>query len=177
MHDVAVTRHNVVPWRRFFARNLDLAFAWLAFVLLMSAVNPAQFQNTSQLFLFMVAVILWVPIEVFCLSKFGTTPGKYILGLHLRRIDGQAIDVKAALDRSLSVWLKGLAIGAPLFNLFTYLTAYMDLDTKGRTEWDEELGYEVTYEPLERRMVATCMGAYFALYAVSFSVLILGQLI
>jgi len=146
-NDVMKFTHEVRPWVRYFARIIDN----LAFAFVLGIFGGIFFPGTlpkSDLILGPIVLFVWIFFEPFCLIIFGTTFGKWLLRIKLRTIDDKKLSLPIALKRSFAVWLKGLAIGAPLICLFTLTSAYSDLTRKGITSWDNEYGLKVTYSKI-----------------------------
>ena len=120
---------EIHPWRRWFARWLDYLLwgavaevIWI--VLLRVRPMPGDFGNV----LFSVAVMaLFVPVEALLLHKFGTTPGKYVMGIRLEYIQGGNLPYAEALYRSLRVFTQGAGLGIPIVSLFSYLFCFCQL--------------------------------------------------
>jgi len=138
---------KVRPWIRFWARWIDInlisflgAFA-LAFYYPELASVPSK-----DLILAVVVLFLWVFIESFLLSTAGTTPGKWLLNIHLTPPLGNKPDFSTAFSRSFDVWWRGLGLGLPFVTLFTNAAAYTNLKKNGITTWDRNGGFTVVHE-------------------------------
>ncbi|MEZ5692078.1 MAG: RDD family protein [Rickettsiales bacterium] len=136
------------PWRRFWARWVDYSiwgfflFSALVFFILNSGlVFPEYLDN--RVFLSISIVTTWVIIEPFFIALWGSTPGKWMLGVKVLRIEGNKLSLSESVLRSIQVWLKGLAIGFPLFNLFAMARARTKLVNEGSTSWDTPKGNQV----------------------------------
>lgn len=151
---------EVRPWVRYWARMIDnwLAFALFFFILIfvfaMLAVTDrlspnlvAQLQELEVLFI-LPTLFVWVFCEALLLSTWGTTPGKWLLRVTVRDIEGKKPTFFAALKRSLGVWSRGEAFGIPLVTLITGFIAYRTLTDESRTRWDANGGFVVTHETI-----------------------------
>jgi hypothetical protein len=87
----------------------------------------------------------WIFQESILLANCGTTPGKWLFKIKVRNGKGQKLTFSEALNRSFSVWLKGMGAGVPLLNLITLLSSRGKLKHDGITAWDEEGGFVVTH--------------------------------
>lgn len=131
------------PWLRFWARVLD--YTWLAFVLSLAAnvfLPGTALLWVQKLALMHVpvdafAMLLYVPVEAWCLSRWGTTPGRSLLRIQVRRLDGGLPGFQQALRRSFQVFVKGIALGLPFVSLFAMAWWRIRLLQKGVTAWDE----------------------------------------
>lgn len=149
---------EIHPWRRYIARMLDYLLLTLIinivlFVLLRIRPLPGQF---GRLLVTMAAVLLFVPVEAFLLHKWGTTPGKWTMGIRLEYIQGGNLPWDMALWRSWEVYKTGMCGGIPflesLANLYHYfiLTGrafrgqkYNEVSPPSEMDWDEDT--EITY--------------------------------
>lgn len=144
---------EIHPWRRYFARWLDyglwsaiVSFAYI--VILRLRPLPGDFLSA----LIMIAgMALYIPLEALMLSKFGTTPGKYALGIHLESIQGGNLSWEEALRRSCNVFVQGAGCCIPLLETAMYLARYCQMTgrvTRGfilagpqDMAWDEETDF------------------------------------
>jgi len=79
------------------------------------------------------------------LSTWGSTPGKSLLKITLRSSTGDKLSFSSALNRSFSVWWRGLGTGFPIASLFTLIVAYKNLSGNGVTTWDREGNFSVSH--------------------------------
>lgn len=61
---------------------------------------PYFYSPFFYLFLAISVPLCWVPIEAFCLSKWGTTPGKHLFGIAISQESGDKLSFSQALKRS-----------------------------------------------------------------------------
>lgn len=133
-------------WRRFLARLFDLSWQ---LVLLGAAVgaclawfgsgsgNLAWMQSPGGGFLLgAVLMLLGLLLDAVLLARFGTTPGKRLLGLRVMTVAGDRLPVRAAVARNLGVWVSGLGLALPLVNLITM----------GRQGWRVAQGRPASYD-------------------------------
>lgn len=157
---------TVPPWRRLFARLLDLFISFCLCVLLFlvlyaiprympEGVHWEDLQNLRQLLgllLFVMMIVhavllqpvaaaiatflLSVPVEALFLACFGATPAKWLFGIRVVHPDGTLLSLSEAFRRSLRVFAQGLGFGIPFIAPFTFLFAYRRLTKTGSTWWD-----------------------------------------
>ena len=157
---------TVPPWRRLFARLLDLFISFCLCVLLFlvlyaiprympEGVHWEDLQNLRQLLgllLFVMMIVhavllqpvaaaiatflLCVPMEALFLACFGTTPAKWLFGIRVVHPDGTLLSLSEAFRRALRVFAQGLGFGIPFIAPFTSLFAYWRLTKTGTTWWD-----------------------------------------
>ena len=82
-------RQEPCPWRRFLARNLDLALCSCAAALAMLAGHISFRQQGFSLLNTIGALLLMLAVEPVLLHLWGTTPGKRLLGLTVEKPDGR----------------------------------------------------------------------------------------
>lgn len=129
---------SVHPWRRWFARWLDLYFfAFTVGTVVIVLLRPGAFAEGNEFAAGFVLVGMWVPVEAIFLGLFATTPGKILLNIRVRSLTGKKPEFGPALQRAAHVWSGGLAFGIPLVNLFTMASAYSKLKKEKTTSWDE----------------------------------------
>lgn len=120
---------EIHPWRRWFARWLDYTL-WSAVISLIWVVllriRPILTGFWETLF-GIAACALYVPVEALLLHKFGTTPGKYIMGIRLEYIQGGNLPYAEALYRSLRVYTGGTGLEIPGVSLVAYIYRYCQL--------------------------------------------------
>lgn len=145
---------EIHPWRRFAARTLDytLFSAIIRFLLfVIFRIRPI-----SGFFLTLLLNIgyglLFVPVEALMLHLWGTTLGKWIMGIRLDYIQGGNLPLGAAFRRAFRVYKSGmgfcLPVIQPLRNLIYYCTLtgralfwwrrYEEIDPPDDLQWDEE---------------------------------------
>lgn len=138
------------PWRRYWARMLDIAVmggvTWFVIGFVAGAVAP---EPTKRFFDFLTSgplgkiadalltLVVAIPGNAILLGLTGGTLGKWLFGIKVVRPDGRPIGVAAALWRELRVWVQGQAMGVPLISLFTLFGAYSWLNDDGHAPWDK----------------------------------------
>lgn len=117
-----------IPWRRYFARTLDLELystAWMLFCTLVLRLNMSQVSAWRNISIIAASLLLTFSVEPLMLHRFGTTPGKWLLGLKVTRSDGSFFSVKEARERTGGVLLKGVGLEIPLVSLVTNVLSYL----------------------------------------------------
>ncbi len=139
------------PFRRFLARMLDYEVFFVAVAVAFSLAgraDPLRRSFANDGFLALMAIsFFWIPIEALLLSICGVTPGKAICGIRVRSELAGRIHPRAAVDRSLSVWVFGISGGFPIAYLVAMEQAYRDLTERGETGWDRSK-FKVEARPL-----------------------------
>ncbi len=143
------------PWRRFFARTVDLLSSGLIIFVLFSFLVGMLFPQNVDGFLNavenpitagIIIYLLWLPIEAVILAFTGTTPAKWVFGIRVLSHTGNKLSYPNALKRVFLVWIQGEGLGIPLVTLFTRLFAYRRLTKTGTTLWDTSVESIVTHK-------------------------------
>jgi len=135
------------PWRRFFARMVDISFfgkipflgiLYLALVILPRQTGAAMLSIFTfvPFFEVMLLCLLWIPIEALLLNKFGTTPGKWLFGINISPASGVHLSYSLAIDRTARVMSQGVGMGFPFLTVITSILGYRRLTDTGTTLWD-----------------------------------------
>lgn len=163
------------PWRRFWARYLDLmlmALVWqvLQFQVLRWYVPTFWFRDQLQTAVSVsMSWVLLLLMEPLLLCTWGYTPGKWLLGLQVRRLDdGRKPTWFQAADRLFLVLWRGQGLCIPLYREWRSWTCYEDCINGKPLPWEEDT--RCIPQPLRRgRWVvwAGCVAAVMALSGVS----------
>lgn len=128
---------EIHPWRRYFARTIDL----LLFSLLMDFVLFVVFRlrpfpgDFLRVLMGLGYGFLYVPTEAWLLHRFGTTPGKWAMGIRLEWIEGGNLPYTEALYRSWWVLKYGMAFGIPIVQLGFQIRCYCALTGTSTKKW------------------------------------------
>ncbi len=148
--------------RRFWARWFDLylyAGIWW-FAMWASGRDIGAIISNSWIILLHYAP--WFALESFLLHRFGTTPGKWLLGLRVSNNDGSLLSLSDATRRSARVLFIGLGFGWGVLSLICQLMAYFTTKRLGRPLWDYSGGHQLTAEPLHPMRLVAYVFALFA---------------
>ena len=133
------------PWRRFFARYLDfqLLYVLIRFLLIVVLrIRPFTFPNAILVY---ICTILMIPLEAMFIHLFGTTPGKWVMGIRVESIDGGRHDFITALRRAYWVYHRGCGWYLPLWELWRNYRSYKAYQNGETLDWDVES--EITFTP------------------------------
>lgn len=120
---------EIHPWLRYFARILDYGLwnAFIQFILIVIVrMRPIPGNFLSSL-ITIVSTALFVPVEAWMLHKFGTTPGKWAMGIRLEYYQGGNLPYSEALNRSLNVYVCGAGLSIPVVQMVLYILRYCQL--------------------------------------------------
>ena len=138
---------QIRPWVRYAARYIDNLLFAVIIVFIFEFAGPSIMEMNDVLFE-MIIVFLWIFVEAPLLSSWGTTPGKWLLRITLRDSAGRKLTFSKALNRSFSVWGRGLGLGFPLATIVTLIISYKKLTRNGITSWDDRGKFVITHEKI-----------------------------
>lgn len=133
------------PWRRFFARLIDIWVlalpAGLALGLMVSSQWPgfgAWMQKAGSDFAVGWLILPFVLVlESLVFAVFGSTPGKALLRVHVRTALGTRPTLAQYLNRQIRIYWFALGIGLPLISLFTMARQHSRLKAGEPTRYDQ----------------------------------------
>ena len=156
------------PWRRFFARHFDLllySILWILLGFVLLGQGPSSDAGAAwNAMTGFVALIFMLLLEPLFLSTWGTTPGKWLLGLHVRNNTGSKLTYSEGLYRTVQALWYGAGFFLPIVELFRGYKCYYDC-AEGKTlpwEWDSEL----TLKDEKNWRIAAYSGSVIALFCV-----------
>lgn len=159
------------PWRRLFARTVDICTAGFAlFLLLIFAFSATMSEQAAgfakaienPIIASVVLYLIWLPAEALLLSLFGTTPAKWLFGIRVAHPGDKLLSFAVALNRSFLVFVQGVGFGIPFVALFTQLFAYRRLTKTGTTLWDASTSAVVLHKKWGVFRAIACTAAVFA---------------
>ena len=136
--------HDVIPsvrapWRRFFARVMDLwlyAWVWNIFLLLVCRVNVSRYAAIG-LVTMIAALVMMLFLEPLLLHLWGTTPGKRIMGLSVADDSEGRLSYGDALVRTLEVLRYGMGWGIPIYRLYRLWKSYRACEEGQPLPWED----------------------------------------
>lgn len=161
--DEDVLPYDAAPVRRFFARVFDLEVyrALICIVLaLVFRVNLGRASNFLLVLLWLGETVLMVFLEPLFLSRLGTTPGKWLLGLGVTDLDGGRLTYEAAFERTASALCRGMLFRLPGWELWALFRSLRACDNGVPLPWEDDS--IITVRPWRRWRAAACGGAYAA---------------
>ncbi len=126
------------PWRRFFARGLDLTLCQLLCSALFCLMgNSGLTQDTWGTATALLALPLLLLLEPLFLSLLGATPGKLILGLEVTDGEDGRLSYPAALRRTWGALLYGCGLTVPLVDLYRLWKSFRSCGEGETLPWEE----------------------------------------
>lgn len=133
------------PWRRYFARAIDFliySLIWDFFANLILRWNSGNNLILGILESY-ITIALMLLFEPLLLSTWGSTPGKWIFGLIIRRIDGKRLNYHQALKRTWGVFCIGMGYNLPIYNLVQEYRCFKKCNDTTPMTWEANLTYEI----------------------------------
>jgi len=161
---------NIRPWVRYWARSLDyFLFAFLTGIII-GLLYPPALEISHHIFS-MIILCTYIFVEAFMLASWGSTPGKALLRVHLKKTGGNKLSYSEAFKRALKVWIRGLGLGIPIVSICTLINANIKLNKEGITSWDQEGKFLVTHQDIGAwRIVVTVL-----IFIVFFTFIVFGE--
>ena len=128
------------PVRRYFARMLDLfvcGTVWTVIRILVFHRNPGLDNIGDRLFNIIAESLMMLAAEPFLLSRFGTTPGKALLGLSVQSEESRPLTYQEALERTWKLFRYGLGFQIPVWSLYRIWKSYQACRNGETAEWEE----------------------------------------
>lgn len=147
--------------RRFWARWLDLMVYLAAWWLLMYVAGGNIKAMISSQWVHLSLLVPWFAIEAWLLHRFGTTPGKWLLGIRVVNEDGTGLSLKSAVRRSIFVWIAGLGFGWGYLTPLCQLMSWFTTRNTGKPVWDHVGQHKITVAPLNAFKIIALIVLFF----------------
>ena len=121
------------PWRRFFARSLDLGLLATLLNLCLSFFSPMKASNSSFAWMLLETYLSWLflfLLEPLFLSKWGKTPGKWLFGLSVHQKDGSLLTRSQAFERLVKIFHVGEGYAIPFTACIAIINATKSIPKK-----------------------------------------------
>lgn len=157
------------PWKRYFARNIDfVVFTIVTEFLIVVIFRIRPFYDILNfLNIFWIRYLLWIPVEGLLIHYFGTTPGKWLFGIHIESVDGGPLPLSNAMHRTWDILRYGYGFNVPFYSFWRFYRSYRDYKDYGYAQWDYDQGaeYQFSYYSTERKVamglaIALCIGMF-----------------
>lgn len=135
---------EIHPIRRFAARILDvtLLHALIQFVMVV-LLRVRPWNDAKAIFVRYLSYLIWIPLEAVFIHFWGTTPGKWVLGIRFEAANGGKMHYGAAVFRAFSAAFAGCGLYVPFVEIWRFIKSYQTLKRGESLPWDEET--EVIY--------------------------------
>lgn len=132
------------PWQRYWARTFDLALTGLAAWAALTLGFRVSMIGMPRWLLQTVSIALsWgilLVLEPLLLCTWGTTPGKWLLGLELRNRQGKKLGFLQGLRRTWGVLFTGYGLEIPIFCWYCLYRGYKECRENKPMSYDWEAG-------------------------------------
>mgnify|MGYP000029449989 CR=1 FL=1 len=147
--------------RRFWARWLDLyLYAGVWWIAMWAAGRDIGMILQHQ-WIILFHYVPWFVLETFLLHRFGTTPGKWLLGIKVVNHDGSLLSLAEATRRCARVLFIGIGFGWGILALICQLMSLITTKRLGRPLWDQAGGHRLEVSPFDPFRIA---GYVFVLF-------------
>lgn len=129
------------PWRRYFARCIDMTIYRLVFECIGGIIFKVNIYDQTileNIIAVLVTAIAMLALEPLFLSKWGTTPGKWILGIRVTSKKHRNLTYKEALQRTFDLWRYGYGFQIPIYSLYRLYKSYSACSNGEYLEWDQD---------------------------------------
>lgn len=158
-----------IPWRRFWARHLDLVLysaLWTVLLVAVGNVNPGNRGIMGSFLDDIMGIALLLLLEPAFLALFGTTPGKWILGLRVLNAEEGRLSYSEAFSRTWLVFWKGMGFFLPIYNIYRLWKSYVECGDGEKLEWEEDSS--VLLQDKKRWRVALLAVVYVGIFGILF---------
>ena len=133
-------RQEPHPWRRFFARAMDVSLATLVILLVQSLVlhSPLRGGNAANIGRTLLAWGVVLLAEPLFLHFLGTTPGKWVWGIQVERNGGGRLTLQEAYRRTFLFFVAGEGMTIPLINFICNFRSYRRYTQGYDLYWEED---------------------------------------
>ena len=147
--------------RRFWARWMDLVLYSAVWWLVMYAVGRDIEAAIRNPWLQLSDYVPWFVLEAWLIHRFGSTPGKWLMGLSVRNEDGSILDLKPSIWRSLRVLITGIGFGWGLLMVLCQGMSWFTTKRLGKPIWDHIGGHKIVTVPLKPIKIITLILLFF----------------
>lgn len=159
-----------VPWRRYFARSVDMTIGVTVLAVIFdmifpfgSPLNPSTVDINlrylvAEQITFIVLISIYLVIEAGIISRFGTTFGKWLFNIRIHDSKGydpetnNYLSFSASLKRDFLMFVKGYGLGIILVTTITSFIQYFNVSGnklgKGRASWDKNTNAVMVHSEL-----------------------------
>ena len=149
-------------FRRFWARWFDLyLFSGIWWISMWFSGRDIG-ETLANMWVLLLFYVPWFVLETILLHRFGTTPGKWLLGLKVTNNDGSPLELADSTRRSARVLFVGIGFGLDIIAVVCQIMAYFTTKRLGRPLWDHAGGHRVTAAPLHPLRIVAFVIILFA---------------
>ena len=136
IHDVI--KEEVIPFRRYFARVLDVMIYDTILYIIIQGMFKIEIQDIKEVWLIAISTLLMMLfIEPLLLAKFKTTCGKAIMGITVTSYTNQNLSYGDAFSRTWKVIVKGMGFQIPIVEQVRMYKCYKDYTQGKLLDWED----------------------------------------
>lgn len=149
---------EVHPFRRYIARMIDYSWLQIIFQVIVFYVFRIRYSYALYQILSIVTGIgglfLAIPINALLMHKWGTTLGKWLMGISVRSCNGDTLGFRSAMRREYQALKQGYGWGIPIYRIVRLIKSYRRYKQHGTNDWDYDWDYdaEATYQRFSLRL-------------------------
>jgi DNA-binding transcriptional MerR regulator len=149
------------PWRRYFARMLDYSIVSALLVLIVVVILRVRpFSTNGIRVLNVFSYFISIPFLAIMQHLFGTTPGKWAMGIRIEDVNGGKLDFISAFQREFTVFCVGLGLNIPIISLWRLYKSYRK-DTEGEGNlWNEETEIIFSDWTAVKKVIFACLAVW-----------------
>ena len=151
------------PVRRYIARSFDLLLCSLPWYLVLQAAGVDPKERLTSIWLSILGMVTMLVLEPLLLRLFGTTPGKWLMGLRVTDENGQRLPLAAAWRRTWRALWYGYGCFIPVYSIVRLYTSWKAEQAEQPREWED--GSELRAAPWKAWRGAAWAAAVLALLA------------
>lgn len=128
------------PWRRYFARSVDgLAYSLLFFAGYFLVLRGKPLTGNWSLAVRVAAEMgIMLLVEPLLLSWFGTTLGKWMMGIRVTADGERRLRLSDGIARTAAVLWYGEGLGIPGYGIYRNIRSYRTSRDGGKLPWEDE---------------------------------------
>ncbi|MBR5491248.1 MAG: MerR family transcriptional regulator [Oscillospiraceae bacterium] len=151
---------------RFFARSFDffICSAFVNCIFILGGVNITILPQGTRFLLSLLSVAILLFGEPLLLCTWGTTPGKWIMGISLRLYNGEKLPYMDGLSRTFGVICWGYGFFIPIYSIVRLVKSGIACGDDEELRWDDGcIMYQKDEKPLRWLFLAL---AYLLCFAI-----------
>ena len=129
--------------KRFFGRYFDIGLVLIPIYAISFLYPYSESGLVTSIINTCLMLIVFLLLEPLLLAFFGTTPGKWLTGVHVIHRDGRKLTYMEALKRTWGVLLYGLGLGVPVIECICLYQGLNAVYSGNPTKWDQQAESEV----------------------------------
>ena len=151
------------PVRRYIARSFDFLLCSLPWHLVLNAAGVDTKGRLASIWLAVLGMATMLVLEPLLLHLFGTTPGKWLMGLRVTDENGKRLTLAAAWRRTWRVLWYGYGASIPIYSIIRTYSCWKAEQDERPLEWED--GSELRAAPWKVWRGAVWASAVLALLA------------